>query len=73
LAPGGTFLFDLNTAEGLKRWTGMSFPGDEEATLLLRGIRASGFGTIRIASAQNLEQTLEDPEKAGRIVFITGH
>jgi len=117
LAPGGMFLFDLNTAEGLKRWTGTSFQGDEEVTLLLRGIyepgmpkaftqitgflrrqsglferfdevvyntvvavaevqealRGSGFGAVRTVSARDLEQSLEDHEKAARVVFIARH
>lgn len=37
--PGGLFVFDLNTRQGLERWwNGMSFDENEELTLLTRGL-----------------------------------
>lgn len=43
LLPGGLFIFDLNTPEGLKRWTGVEVQEDEEITLIKRGIYTEGM------------------------------
>jgi SAM-dependent methyltransferase len=38
LAPGGMFIFDLNTAVGLRRWGNVSVQDEEELFLLTRGL-----------------------------------
>ncbi len=38
LVEGGLFIFDLNTSEGLKRWTGMSLEDTPELMLVTRAI-----------------------------------
>lgn len=43
LSAEGQFIFDLNTAEGLKRWTGMDVQEDDEITLIRRGIYELGM------------------------------
>lgn len=43
LIPGGYFIFDLNTPEGLKRWSGVEVQEDEEITLIIRGIYSEGM------------------------------
>ncbi len=43
LLPGGRFLFDLNTAAGLKRWTGVDVQEDQEITLIRRSIYEPGM------------------------------
>jgi SAM-dependent methyltransferase len=114
LSLGGQFIFDLNTAEGLKRWVGIDIQEDEEVTLIRRGIyeigmekaftqitgfirrednlferfsevfynsvfdlqevrealESSGFHSINIVSAADLEKPLENPETEGRVIFI---
>jgi SAM-dependent methyltransferase len=41
--PGASFIFDLNTREGLKRWAGLEIREDEELTLISRGIYTPGM------------------------------
>jgi SAM-dependent methyltransferase len=38
LAPGGAFIFDLNTIAGLDRWLGIQVQDDEETTIITRGL-----------------------------------
>lgn len=40
LAPGGWFVFDLNTRAGLQRWSGMSVSDTPELLLITRGVLA---------------------------------
>jgi len=41
LAPGGLFLFDLNTASGLRRWNHVNVDESDDTVLINRGIFAS--------------------------------
>lgn len=41
-APGGTFIFDLNTRLGLKRWNNISIQETDEVLLVNRGIYDGG-------------------------------
>jgi SAM-dependent methyltransferase len=43
LSDQGYFVFDLNTREGLKHWTGMELQEDKELTLIKRGIYTAGM------------------------------
>lgn len=38
LAPGGWFIFDLNTRHGLQRWGGISVQDEEDLVLITRGV-----------------------------------
>jgi len=38
LAPGGLFVFDLNTRHGLQRWAGMNVQDEEDLVLITRGV-----------------------------------
>lgn len=51
LAAGGTFIFDLNTPKGLKRWTGISVEDQPELMLVTRALydEASGKAYMHIS------------------------
>lgn len=38
LAPGGLFVFDLNTRHGLQQWAGMNVQDEEDLVLITRGV-----------------------------------
>lgn len=44
LAPGGCFIFDLNTAKGLRLWNSISVEETDELFILNRGIHAEAMG-----------------------------
>jgi SAM-dependent methyltransferase len=57
LAPGGCFIFDLNTEKGLKLWNSMSVEETDELFILNRGIYGDGMGRayVRITGFSRLE------------------
>jgi SAM-dependent methyltransferase len=67
LVAGGLFIFDLNTTEGLKHWTGISVEDSPELMLITRAIydesthkalmRISGFVLARDALFERFEET----------------
>lgn len=67
LAPGGTFVFDLNTISGLDRWLGIQVQDDEETTIITRGLyddergrawtRITGFTRLDNGLYERFEQT----------------
>jgi SAM-dependent methyltransferase len=67
LVEGGTFIFDLNTAEGLRHWTGISVEDSPELMLVTRAIydpasqkafmRISGFSLAREDLYERFEET----------------
>ena len=67
LAPGGCFIFDLNTRKGLSMWNGINVEETEELFILTRGIfgegmkrayhRTTGFMKTRGSSYERFEQT----------------
>ena len=48
LAPGGCFIFDLNTRLGLRRWNTMSIEETDEYTLIQRGIYDGEGGRAQV-------------------------
>lgn len=67
LAPGGTFIFDLNTPLGLRRWTGISVEDSPELMLVTRSLfdettdraftRISGFVQAEDDRYERFEET----------------
>jgi SAM-dependent methyltransferase len=67
LAPGGLFIFDLNTEKGLKLWNSMSVEETDELFILNRGIygngmeraymRITGFSKTESGQYERFEQT----------------
>ncbi len=67
LVEGGSFIFDLNTTEGLRRWTGISVEDSPELMLVTRALfdetsqkaftRISGFALAAEALYERFEET----------------
>lgn len=67
LTPGGSFIFDLNTLEGLQRWTGISVEDGVDLMLIVRALfdessqkaftRISGFIKAREDLYERFEET----------------
>lgn len=67
LVDGGTFIFDLNTIEGLRRWTGISIEDTPELMLVVRSLydeessraymRVSGFIQCDDGTYERFEET----------------
>jgi SAM-dependent methyltransferase len=68
LVPGGYFVFDLNTSDGLRRWNQIRVDDDEEAMIVARGIydgqsdrawtHLSGFTRLANGLYERFEETV---------------
>ncbi|MBN1249436.1 MAG: methyltransferase domain-containing protein [Anaerolineae bacterium] len=71
LAPGGWFIFDLNTRFGLRRWGGIGVQEEEDLVLITRGVVSEAEGRAYTQISGFLRQADGRYERFGEVVYNT--